>query len=126
MPACDQHSFNQFLQILVTKKTNLIKKPYLILDNHRAHHAIINRSILNEHFHVLWLPAYSSRFNSIEQVWGIAKISLRRRMLGIQREISEERWRQEVSLTFKEIGEEKLQRMLGGNRKYLYELLTQT
>ena len=124
MPACDQHSFHEFLKLLVQQIPKTISKPYLILDNHRAHHAIINRELLAEHFNVMWLPGYSSLFNSIEQVWGIAKINLRRRMLDIKVEVKEERWREEIMKTFEEIGEETLKKMINGNRKYLFSLLS--
>ena len=45
-------------------------------------------------------------------------------MLDIKVEIKEERWQEEIMKTFEEIGEETLKKMINGNRKYLYSLLT--
>ena len=42
---------------------NLSCKPYLVMDNHLAHHARVLDDVY-ENFHKLWLPSYSSFLNS--------------------------------------------------------------
>ena len=51
-----------------------------VLDNAGAHRANANKDFLAENFEVTFMPAYSCRFNSIENVWGLVKQIFRRRM----------------------------------------------
>lgn len=53
-------------------------KPYLVIDNHRAHKAWRVEEFLNKHFNVIWMPAASCEFNSIESVWSMMKNKFRR------------------------------------------------
>ena len=50
-------------------------KPYLIIDNHPVHKAYVVRE-LYQHFHVLFLPSYSSHLSSQETVWSLLKREL--------------------------------------------------
>lgn len=48
-------------------------KPWLVLDNHSAHHSKKLKQTLNDHFRPLFMPAYSSPFNCQELVWAHVK-----------------------------------------------------
>lgn len=64
------------------------RKPYLVLDNHPAHHSKEVAELLNQYFKPVFQPAYSSPFNCIETVWSILKrewfVRLHRRESDIQ------------------------------------------
>jgi hypothetical protein len=42
------------------------RKVYICIDNHRAHHALKSLKLMKDlNFEPLWLPSYSSYFNSV-------------------------------------------------------------
>ena len=76
----NQIQFRQFmLQVLGNLKEG-VHRPILILDNAGAHRANDNKQFLDDNFTVMFMPPYSCRFNSIENVWGMIKQMFRRRM----------------------------------------------
>ena len=70
----DISEVKRFLVQLAGALKNPYKKarPYLILDNHAAHHSNQVRDELSR-FHALFQPAYSSPFNCQETVWSQLK-----------------------------------------------------
>ena len=57
------------------------RKPIIVLDNATAHKTAATMNVLNTMYHPLFLPSYSSNFNSVEWVWGLAKKEVRRRLV---------------------------------------------
>ena len=49
------------------------QKPWLVLDNHTSHHTKSVHKLLEDQFHVLYQPPYSSAFNCQETVWSVVK-----------------------------------------------------
>lgn len=81
----DVKSFEPFLRKIISllppRSSSTTPRPLLVMDNHRVHLAKDFRELLSENFEVCFMPAYSCRFNSIEQLWGTAKQSFRRLLL---------------------------------------------
>ena len=69
----NKFDFFKFLESIKSQKVNQETKPWIVLDNHRAHHSLICKDILSENFRTLFLSAYSCRFNSIESLWALMK-----------------------------------------------------
>ena len=68
----------QFLQYCKELKAKLPyrfqhEKPILVLDNHPAHRGAA-LEVLSKDFVVLYLPAYSCEFNSVEKLWSASKV----------------------------------------------------
>ena len=68
----DAEKFARFIDHLIEKTRNL-ERPVLVLDNHRAHKTRLNLAKMDEHFEVVFQPAYSSEANAQETVWAHAK-----------------------------------------------------
>lgn len=70
----NQQGTLEFLEELAERvdALNLVEKPYLVMDNHPAHHARCLRPVL-EHFTPLYLPGYSSHLSSVETCWSHLK-----------------------------------------------------
>ena len=68
--------FEEFIDTMIVPeiRENLPNKPYLLIDNHPGHKNPILRLKLDQHFNVLFMPSYSCRFNSIENLWGYVKL----------------------------------------------------
>ena len=49
----NQHEFSRFLDHLI-EKTRLLRRPVLVLDNHRAHKTADNMAKMSEHFEVFF------------------------------------------------------------------------
>ena len=68
----------EFRKFLVKIRSNLAhpysrEKPYLVLDNARAHHALLVRDELHKYFRPLFMPSCSCAFNSAEHVFSAVK-----------------------------------------------------
>lgn len=70
------------------------------------------------------MPAYSCGFNSIERVWGTAKVTIRKKIMMEKEEITKERFKKMILEIFEEIGQESLIKMCGANQNYLAKILT--
>ena len=69
----NKFDFFKFLESIKLQRVNQENKPWIVLDNHKAHHSLICKEILSDNFRTLFLPAYSCRFNSIESLWALMK-----------------------------------------------------
>ena len=77
----NKQEFITFVKRLSTSiSNNVVCKPLLVLDNHRAHVSIEARQLIDQHFRALFMPAYSCRFNCIETLWAIFKSMFKRRV----------------------------------------------
>ena len=54
----NKEDFNLFLDQVIGRIRPGVQKPYLILDNHRSHYAIIVRERLDREFNVIFIPTY--------------------------------------------------------------------
>ena len=103
------HTTNQdgvrlfFLRLLERiSELNLNCKPYLVLDNHRAHRAR-NLADIWPHFHRMYLPTYSSELNSVETVWSVLKDYLNKYFARLESEIyNQEELEEEVEMIMDE------------------------
>ena len=71
----NQEAFKRFIRLLQQTLRNPYKrsKPWLVLDNHKSHHALSAKQQLESSFNVLFQPPYSSAFNCQETVWANVK-----------------------------------------------------
>ena len=67
---------------------NLAEKPYLVMDNHPAHHALCLRPVL-ENFIPLYLPGYSSHLSSVETCWAHLKPYLNKYFARLDHDIAD-------------------------------------
>ena len=76
----NKEEVEKFLRKLIRElgSLNIEEKPWLVLDNHRAHFTQQNKRLMALHFRVLPFPSSSCEFNSIEQLWGLIKQSYRK------------------------------------------------
>ena len=75
----NQQEFSRFIDHLI-EKTRLLRRPVLVLDNHRAHKTAENMAKMAEHFEVVFQPPYSSPFNAQETVWARVKEIFRNKL----------------------------------------------
>ena len=73
----DAPSFKRHLVKLKQGLRDQEVKPYLVIDNARAHVAAELRDYLVENFVPLYLPAYSPEFNSVGKYLNIQRDSIR-------------------------------------------------
>lgn len=85
-----------------------------MLDNLSAHKKVT--PLMQKHFEVLWMPAYSCKFNAIESVWGIAKRSFRRTLLECRGVMNQDEFLNAVREACYEVNPFNL---LKSNHKYL-------
>ena len=69
----NKEDFVDFLESLATNLLNTECKPWIVLDNHTAHHSHIGKEALERLFRPLFLPPYSCRFSSVETCWAHIK-----------------------------------------------------
>ena len=119
-----------FLQFLLDLKDQILSeyagvKPYLVMDNHSAHHSRLVKPVLEEFFTILWMPSYSCQFNSIEQFWGILKkrVVPKYTRLLFKREATVEHLKSLVELEVSEISDEICTNTFYANLKYLNSFL---
>ena len=74
-------NFRKFLPLLKTNLRNQYsnKKVYLCIDNHAGHRSKESIKMMEQlGFVPLWLPSYSSYFNSVEYLWSLLKCNFRK------------------------------------------------
>ena len=86
--ATNREGWKEFLRELKDRVDRSYRsfKPYLIIDNHPVHHSYAVRDAY-EGFHVLFLPPYSSFFNSQESVFSVMKAELHKHFARMQGEV---------------------------------------
>ena len=91
--------FGRFIDHL-KEKTRYLRRPELVLDNHRAHKTAENRAAMDQHFEVVFQPAYSSEANCQETVWAVVKHEYRkhlyRRTSNLTTQLRFEHWLQRL------------------------------
>ena len=116
--------FKKFLLKLRAEKT-CRRRPWLILDNHRAHLAKSVQHTLNRHFRPLFLPPYSCEFSSVERVWNILKqrVLPTHTMFMFLRSADREMMIKAVELELENISQTTLQNVFHSNRNYIQKFL---
>ena len=54
----NKEDFDVFLDRVAARLKHGVQRPYLVLDNHRSHYAIIVREKLARLFNVIYIPTY--------------------------------------------------------------------
>ena len=99
-------------------------KPWLVLDNHRAHFTRENKAIIELHFRLLPFPSSSCEFNAIEQLWGLVKQSFRKLMVQKEHKVADSKELAAlVEQSALEIRPEVVQNVCNSNRKYILKML---
>ena len=119
--------FVEFLQELIPRLTPETKvKPWIVLDNHTAHHSKVGSAALERLCRPLWLPAYSCRFSSVETVWAHIKsrcIPIHTRFL-FSRTWTREHMIALVEMEYEEnISPDTFANLMRANRSYLNSFL---
>ena len=77
----NQTDYRQFIRLVIKHiDPNLPAgtRPYLLHDGHAAHRVQESIATMQERFQPLRYPKYSSRFNSIESLFGVVKNAFRK------------------------------------------------
>lgn len=76
-------NFRKFLPLLkkALRDPHSRRKVYLCIDNHPGHRSKASLRLMQDlNFVPLWLPSYSSYFNSVEHLWALLKAHFRKLM----------------------------------------------
>ena len=70
----------------------IMEKPIaVILDNYKVHHAIVFKKLCNIlNMDLIYLPPYSPKYNTIEQVWRIVKGIISRKYIDNEEDLINE------------------------------------
>ena len=113
-------SFHQFLKELVTRiKPTVRVKPIIVFDQHSAHFKDYNMEFMQKHFYPFPQASYSSNFNCIETVWGIAKRTFGKLVISERRHVDSHKHRQFVETATGMVTQRQIRGVLRANRAYI-------
>ena len=129
---CELHSttnganFQKFLQHLKSRLRNAYsrKRVYLVLDNHTAHATKLSAKLMADlNFYPLFLPAYTSYFNSVENLWALLKQHFMRFMCIQKTHLSHDQFSDLIRQSIALVPPDMAANLYFANRKYLCEQL---
>ena len=119
-------NFRKFLLLLkkALRDPYSRRKVYLCTDNHPGHRSKASTRLMEDlNFVPLWLPSYSSYFNSVEHLWALLKLHFRKLMCVQKTHLTYEQFRGLVRKTLPMVNEEAAHNLCFANRRYLCEQL---
>ena len=119
-------NFCKFLPLLKANLRNQYskRKVYLCIDNHVGHRSKKSLKVMKElDFVPLFLPSYSSYFNSVEHLWALLKQHFKKLLCVQNTHLTYVQFKALVRKTLPLVSEEKAGNICYANRKYLCEQL---
>jgi transposase len=103
-------------------KKSTKSKPFLLIDNAKAHTANCSKQLAENYFRLLWLPPYSCRFNSIETLWANIKY-LYSKQIPLPPELTQAELRTLILRLANSVKTNTIRNLVDANRAYLYATL---